>query len=110
MPKLKFYNETGYIYLDKNGIGQNTKLRSRYIATSLFNCLLPRWDYFKRTSSIKHVQPLPLHILAGTSDEKFVQKMGFDLRDYLRYKALSLPALKFRSQFDLWMETGIPID
>jgi hypothetical protein len=67
-PTINFYNRTGYIDLDdigqsndvENGKNKNTKkgddnrtrfssgvyLPARYLATSLFNRLLPRWNYY----------------------------------------------------------------
>ena len=54
IPTLSFYNITGYIELDGDGIPtQQTSIqqqpkytiRSRYIATSLYNRLLPRWHF-----------------------------------------------------------------
>ncbi|KAL7462219.1 hypothetical protein ACHAXS_002607 [Conticribra weissflogii] len=62
-PTLSFYNLTGYIDLDEQGRlrqkystplsvnskkasnHQNQLIRSRYIATSLYNRLLPRWHF-----------------------------------------------------------------
>ena len=62
LPTIDFYNRTGYVYLDqegrtipfldddeeKNGDRFGTSvIRARYLATSLFNRLLPRWHYYK---------------------------------------------------------------
>jgi len=111
-PTLKFYNQTQYIHLDHKGHGKNPKLRARYIASSLVNCLLPRWNYYLSVPATvrgKSHRP-PIHVLAGFSDAAFCKKMGFDLDDYIHYKTLSLPAFKFKSQFDNWLETGRPIE
>jgi len=58
VPTLSFYNMTGYVRLDANGIPQKQQssimqqptynIRSRYIATSLYNRLLPRWHFLMR--------------------------------------------------------------
>jgi hypothetical protein len=111
-PTLTFYNQTKYIHIDAKGHGTNSKLRPRYIATSLVNCLLPRWNYYISTvrPNINDSERPPIHILAGSSDAKFCEKLGFDLDDYTQYKDLSLPAFKFKSQFDTWLKTGKPID
>ncbi|KAL3807571.1 hypothetical protein ACHAXA_000696 [Cyclostephanos tholiformis] len=54
IPTLSFFNMTGYVRLDVNGIPQINEspihqqkvvIRSRYIATSLYNRLLPRWHF-----------------------------------------------------------------
>lgn len=53
IPTLSFYNMTGYVRLDANGIPIEIPhpkfiIRSRYIATSLYNRLLPRWHFLLR--------------------------------------------------------------
>jgi len=54
IPTLSFYNMTGYVHLDSNGLPREQQssmqqpksiIRSRYIATSLYNRLLPRWHF-----------------------------------------------------------------
>mmetsp|Transcript_3711 Transcript_3711/g.10529 ORF Transcript_3711/g.10529 Transcript_3711/m.10529 type:complete len:690 (-) Transcript_3711:92-2161(-) len=62
LPTVDFYNRTGYVHLDQegraislqkhdeenNGDRSGTSaIRARYLATSLFNRLLPRWHYYK---------------------------------------------------------------
>lgn len=61
LPTIDFYNRTGYVHLDnegralpkkvhneENGDRSDTStIRARYLATSLFNRLLPRWHYYK---------------------------------------------------------------
>jgi len=56
IPTLQFYNQTGYITLDgegriKGGSGRVSYLPGRYIAASLFNRLLPRWNYCSSLNS-----------------------------------------------------------
>jgi len=54
IPTLSFYNMTGYVDLDTHGLPRKQQssmthaksiIRSRYIATSLYNRLLPRWHF-----------------------------------------------------------------
>jgi hypothetical protein len=54
IPTLSFFNMTGYIRLDINSMPQINEspihrqkvvIRSRYMATSLYNRLLPRWHF-----------------------------------------------------------------
>ena len=62
LPTIDFYNRTGYVHLDIEGRALPKKvyneenggdrsdtstIRARYLATSLFNRLLPRWYYYK---------------------------------------------------------------
>eukprot|EP00985_Skeletonema_marinoi_P013416 scaffold6637_cov265-Skeletonema_marinoi.AAC.1 len=53
---LSFYNMTGYIDLP-NKEGMTTEnagnVRSRYIATSLYNRLLPRWNFLLKEQERK---------------------------------------------------------
>mmetsp|Transcript_11291 Transcript_11291/g.23791 ORF Transcript_11291/g.23791 Transcript_11291/m.23791 type:complete len:745 (+) Transcript_11291:132-2366(+) len=157
-PTLSFYNMTGYIDLDEHGRFrhtyttspshnstrtskyQNHFVRSRYIATSLYNRLLPRWHFLleeqrRQTemsnndeSNLNYVIPAtdfspdhkddliaksrlpPLHLLAGASDRDFCRQMNLSLADYLAFKEKAAPRLKFNSQFYRWLKTGRPID
>ena len=66
LPTIDFYNRTGYVHLDnvgralpkkvhneENGDRSDTStIRARYLATSLFNRLLPRWHYYKAQRSV----------------------------------------------------------
>lgn len=151
IPTLSFYNMTGYIHLDVNGIRREQQqsstqqppksvIRSRYIATSLYNRLLPRWHFLieqqekqllclgqqidslcsapeyliptpQTTSSYSDAAHLPpLHLLAGASDDVFCRQMKLPLNEYLMFKEEAVPRLKFNSQFDRWLKTGRPID
>ena len=62
LPTIDFYNRTGYVHLDQEGRATSfldddeennsdrlgtSVIRARYLATSLFNRLLPRWHYYK---------------------------------------------------------------
>lgn len=62
LPTIDFYNRTGYVHLDNEGWalpkkfhnkenGDRSTIRARYLATSLFNRLLPRWHYYKSQRS-----------------------------------------------------------
>ncbi|KAL7537664.1 hypothetical protein ACHAXR_011375 [Thalassiosira sp. AJA248-18] len=125
IPTLSFYNMTGYIALDMDGLPRtqnstmqqkNVMIRSRYIATSLYNRLLPRWHFLANTkpSSKETITSSanlpPLHLLAGASDDVFCRQMKLSLKDYLAFKEEAVPRLKFSSQFDMWLKTGRPID
>jgi len=102
IPTLGFYNRTGYIDLDDSANGKNTHLRGRYIATSLFNRLLPRYSYCDEvnTALCREGGP-PLHLLAGANDSEFCEQMGFSLDHFVSYKLKMTSALKFRSQVRL---------
>jgi len=128
-PTLQFYNNTGYISINNEGAqidiktnGKEVKrcvtLRSRYIATSLYNRLLPRW-FFVRDKLCDNAADVkvngarsvpPLHLLAGATDAEFCSKLGFDLETFVLYKEEALPQLKFNYQFVTWLKTGRPID
>ncbi len=159
-PTILFYNRTGYISLDEDGSSKNynpttncddnlsspkmktkfhqsTYLPARYIATSLFNRLLPRWNYHviqeaerlnKEKDSVtgtdsainddgngdidnvKMVSKPPLHVLAGATDEMFCKRMKYNHVLYAEFKKEAIPKLKFSSQFATWLKTGRPID
>ncbi|KAL3779069.1 hypothetical protein ACHAW5_005674 [Stephanodiscus triporus] len=152
VPTLSFFNMTGYVRLDANGAVQVREsstqqpkpvIRSRYIATSLYNRLLPRWHFLVEererhgtksrihsnseevrrdtyacimpapstsSSSPDSAPPPPLHLLAGANDEVFCREMNLPLAEYLEFKKMAIPRLKFASQFDRWLKTGQPID
>ena len=142
-PTISFYNRTGYIYVGGNtgddtgadGADGKRKLVSlppRYIATSLYNRLLPRWNYHlvhdaeiikdddnvdlsrsvrdERKNDLPFTTEPPLHILAGATDEMFCKSMKYDYETYMKFKKEAIPRLKFSGQFDTWLKTGLPID
>ena len=105
-------------------------LPPRYIATSLYNRLLPRWNYHliqsqgkdddsvdlsrsaidERKNDLSFATKPPLHLLAGATDELFCKRMKYDYDTYIKFKKEAIPKLKFSSQFDTWIKTGLPID
>ena len=115
---------------------KTTHLPARYIATSLYNRLLPRWNYHivqeadrlnresknapRSSASLSTTNPLssdhpnhnrpPLHIIAGATDEAFCKRMNYDYVTYMKFKQEAMPRLKFSSQFATWIKTGQPID
>ena len=149
-PTISFYNRTGYINLRNHDSTEDdilddgtndekgpTYLPARYLATSLYNRLLPRWNYHvveetermnqekgKYDSKNDFTQLAtnydeklisaptrpPLHILAGATDETFCKRMSYDYKTYMKFKEAAIPRLKFSSQFDTWLKTGRPID
>ena len=114
-PTVAFYDRAGYISLELDDKGADSEhlsyLPPRYLATSLYNRLLPRWHFYtKQESDIENSKKPPLHLLAGTSDENFCAKMNYSLNDYMSFKEEAIPRLKFSSQFDTWIKTGRPID
>mmetsp|Transcript_29659 Transcript_29659/g.45356 ORF Transcript_29659/g.45356 Transcript_29659/m.45356 type:complete len:636 (-) Transcript_29659:54-1961(-) len=132
-PTIMFFNRTGYITVDEDGYSGNhcrtTYLPARYIATSLFNRLLPRYTYYidqeaerqnldtkdevmasqAEDEMVSQLKP-PLHILAGAKDEIFCKRMDYNHNLYTAFKEESIPRLKFSSQFATWLKTGRPID
>eukprot|EP00986_Skeletonema_menzelii_P001072 scaffold289_cov144-Skeletonema_menzelii.AAC.8 len=68
---LSFYNMTGYIDLpneDGTGVSREnaSNVRSRYIATSLYNRLLPRWNFLLQEQERKEQL---LGVLAENNDD-----------------------------------------
>lgn len=132
---------SGYIKLDSDGLPQkhnstairgHSMIRGRYIATSLYNRLLPRWHYLglnpsnNQTTANTNISlalnatPLytdknvpttlpPLHLLAGATDEVFCRQLSLSTKEYLSFKKSAAPQLKFNSQFEIWLQTGRPI-
>lgn len=117
-PTINFYNRTEYTVLEDSwnlvrGKGSVGVIRGRYIATSLYNRLLPRWHYVLARGVKGHdgsVPPPPLHLLAGCTDQSFCDSFGFEIDEFTSFKSDSIPRLKFSSQFDTWLKTGRPID
>jgi len=139
-PTVYFYNRTGYVQVDENwrlmrfasDVKPAPLLRGRYLATSLFNRLLPRWHYamsILSTSSYasqtlnesggdeqetqtppSSIVDIPIHVLALKTDEAFCEFLGVDAHAYGEFKRESIPRLKFSSQFDTWLKTGRPIE
>ena len=61
LPTVSFYNMTGYL----DGFGYSASaIRSRYIATSLYNRLLPRW-HFLLNEQEKDIELGQLNVLSG---------------------------------------------
>jgi len=134
-PTIEFYNRTGYVHLDENGNRKKHSeressengskrnqpmaiVRARYIASSLYNCLLPRWYYLTERHNSKNETSLkddaltlpPLHILALSNDNTFCKSLQINNNEYARYKVKVIPRLKFSTQFENWIKTGRPID
>lgn len=123
-PTLKFYNRTGYIHLDEDwklqtsesASGTVTTVRARYIASSLFQRLLPRWHFFLLKTNDEDVilsnelKRPPLHILAAAADGSFCDHLGVKELHFKQFKDEQVPRLKFSSQFDTWLRTGRPIE
>ncbi len=148
-PSISFYEKTGYITSTSNDVSNDAAistisinsqaaknyLPARYLATSLFNRLLPRWNFYvvqeatrlnlqqnreqerkkefdiqdDEESALSDTKP-PLHSLAGSTDEGFCRRMNYDYATYRKFKSEAIPRLKFSSQFDTWLKTGRPID
>ena len=117
-PTINFFNRTEYTVLEDSwnlarGKGSVGVIRGRYIATSLYNRLLPRWHYVL-ARGVKgqdgSVPPPPLYLLAGCTDQSFCDSFGFKMDEFTIFKTDSIPRLKFSSQFDTWVKTGRPID
>jgi mTERF len=115
-PTVYFYARAGYIVLDDDDRlqpfpdGTMTVIRGRYITASLFTRLLPRWHYCQQKSGGDAFVAPPLYILAGTTDEAFCSRYGYDISDYAKFKETEIPRLKFSSQFETWIHTGKAID
>lgn len=115
-PTVYFYARAGYILLDRDDRlqplpdGTMTVIRGRYITASLFTRLLPRWYYCQEKSTDDEFVKPPLYVLAGTTDEAFCSRFGYDISAYLKFKETEIPRLKFSSQFETWIHTGRAID
>lgn len=131
-PTLNFYNRTGFIYLDHDwkklpenrdreetdpAVSPVSVIRPRYIASSLFQRLLPRWHFylankerFSNDMDKKDVHSFSLHLLSVANDIAFCEHLSVDVEDYKVFKEEAVPRLKFSSQFDTWLKTGRPID
>eukprot|EP00566_Odontella_aurita_P005601 CAMPEP_0113559128 /NCGR_PEP_ID=MMETSP0015_2-20120614/18724_1 /TAXON_ID=2838 /ORGANISM="Odontella" /LENGTH=576 /DNA_ID=CAMNT_0000460729 /DNA_START=470 /DNA_END=2197 /DNA_ORIENTATION=+ /assembly_acc=CAM_ASM_000160 len=104
-PTVKFYKAAGYLGANEGQtVSPSTSiLRARYIATSLYNTLLPRWDYLRQASRLPDdFEPPALHLLAAATDSKFCTDMSLDLNAYFAYRKEAIPRLKFSSQFEMW--------
>jgi hypothetical protein len=105
---MNFFNRTGYTSLgdDWKLVEGSKRIRGRYIASSLFDRLLPRWHY-----CINHeLLPPPLHLIVSANDASFCQHLSLDVDDFFMFRKEAIPRLKFSSQFDTWLKTGRPID
>ena len=132
-PTLNFYNRTGFIRLDSEWkmtkmpdceeeeadttITSVPVIRARYIASSLFQRLLPRWHFYlvnkerlANTLKRKGIHSLSLHLLSVANDMAFCEYVDVDVDDYKTFREGTGPRLKFSSQFDTWLKTGRPID
>jgi cyclophilin family peptidyl-prolyl cis-trans isomerase len=137
-PTVDFFNRTDYVDLDANWRVQRADqvglLRGRYLASSLYKRLLPRWHFAQSriaapgtladTSKAEgqqyheenQIEPLckpnvPLHLLASASDKVFCQAMGDeDQSAYSAFQREDYPHLKFSDQFASWLKLGTPID
>jgi hypothetical protein len=122
-PTIKFYNRTGYIQLNKDWRPVTTKagqtnhlLHGRFIATSLYNRLLPRWHICLEQAKSKEGAhgidqlKLPLHILVSASDLAFCKYCGFSTDEYNTFCQNNMPELKYYFRLDKWINRGLPID
>eukprot|EP00980_Cylindrotheca_fusiformis_P008428 scaffold1784_cov116-Cylindrotheca_fusiformis.AAC.8 len=107
-PTMNFFNRTGYTTLDSgwNLVEGSKRIRGRYIASSLFHRLLPRWHY-----CVNHeLPPPPLHLIVSASDVAFCHQLSVEVDGFLTFREEAIPRLKFSSQFDTWLKTGRRID
>jgi hypothetical protein len=141
-PSISFYHRTGYITsptnidnstISSSSADSNNYLPARYLAASLYNRLLPRWNFhivqeaillnqlqsdveddLDESQPVQDTSPSvtkpPLHVIAGATDEMFCRRMKYDYETYRNFKKEAVPRLKFSSQFDTWLKTGRPID
>jgi len=116
-PTVRFFNRTGYLQLDSQGNAlactqnktkQKSLVRGRYISSSLFQRLLPRWYFLIDSHTFDHNNTLmpPLYILATANETAFCNFFQVDFQKYHEYKLSSVPKLKFSSQFETWVRTG----
>jgi hypothetical protein len=109
-PKIHFFNRTGYVELDcawnLSAKRPRQILRPRYLASSLYHRLLPRWHF----AFVRNMERLPLHVLAASTDFSFCAYCKCDLAEYREFLRQSIPRLKFSAQFDNWLRTGRPVD
>jgi hypothetical protein len=105
---MNFFNRTGYTSLgdDWKLVEGSKRIRGRYIASSLFHRLLPRWHYCINNE----LPPPPLHLIVNANDASFCQHLSLDVDDFDMFGKEAIPRLKFSSQFDTWLKTGRPID
>lgn len=84
---LSFYNMTGYIELpseEESGSDSTSSqqsagiVRSRYIATSLYNRLLPRWNFLLEEQERKDRQ-LEAFIVSDDNDESKAERINYSL-------------------------------
>ena len=131
VPTVSFYNQTGYIALDDEwrpvqDHQTTTHLRGRYIASSLYQRLLPRWQFVQEKQQQQQerqdendqdeqddteqqeslVDRLSLYILAVSSDKAFCKHMRLDYEEYGTYKRDAIPRLKFNNEVDSWLSSG----
>lgn len=86
IPTISFYNMTGYVDLNVNGLPNNESstqqcklnIRGRYIATSLYNRLLPRWHFLLAEQEKQQQQQL----------EQFESLIGEKLKGKEHYETL----------------------
>lgn len=123
LPTINFFNSTGYIQLDNDGrsmfsvndispSGKRSVVRGRVLASSLYNTLLPRWQFLKEKEKFREgVSKLPpLYILATSSDDKFCDYFNLSRDELSSFKEEMIPELKFCAQFAQWMKTGKQIN
>ena len=86
IPTISFYNMTGYVDLNVSGLPNNESstqqcklnIRGRYIATSLYNRLLPRWHFLLAEQEKQQQQQL----------EQFESLIGTKLKGKETYETL----------------------
>ena len=123
MPTFGFYNSTGFCHLDSqwNLINSTStrsdpsmRIRGRYVATSLYNCLLPRWNYLMVECNSNDTtitrEDVALYALAGTNDGKFCEQFGLDTEHYRSWKKEAIPRLKFAYEVESWMSPSFQME
>jgi hypothetical protein len=109
-PTFNFYNKERdtQSWIDVELVRHKPKVRGRYVAASLFQRLLPRWQYWNEQQST--VKP-PLHVIAGSTDVRFCKLLRYDVGEIysLQRRGVRAASQVFVS-FDTWLKTGRAID
>lgn len=102
-PTIHFFTEVaGYAPQD---------IHARYVASSLYKRLLPRFYYFLQNTpkTGPHMRP-SLYVLALASDRKYAAMVGRSEHEFKDYQASAEASLRFQHQWKQWLQYGTPID
>jgi hypothetical protein len=106
LPRYHFIMSSSKSREQQNQDGEDSIL----VPPSPLDNMVPLDESTQQQQQPKKSLSVPLHVLVTATDDAFCEYYNIDYNEYCNFKVVSVPRIKFYSQFHVWIETGRPID